>query len=97
MVQMQQEQLTELFTLRLMRGQMTQETLQSNLELLHITPRKFMSVILLAVSSHREGRDVYKRQLLYRISMVKGKRKDRPTGLSYWKSTYKCSRFLSPV
>ncbi|RHP31707.1 helix-turn-helix domain-containing protein [Lachnotalea sp. AF33-28] len=73
MVQMQQEQLTELFTLRLMRGQMTQETLQSNLELLHITPRKFMSVILLAVSSHREGRRLSDAELdaLY-LAIAKG-------------------------
>lgn len=56
MVQMQQQELTELFALRLMRGQLTEAALQSNLELLHITQGKYMSVILAAVSSHRDGR-----------------------------------------
>lgn len=73
MVQMQQEQLTELFTLRLIRGQLTEETLQSNLDLLHINPENHMSVILVAVSSHREGRRLSDMELdaLY-LSIAKG-------------------------
>lgn len=58
MVQKQQDQLTELFVLRLLRGQLTEDMIAENMKALHIQSLKCMSVILMNCSTCKEGREL---------------------------------------
>ena len=55
-IQVQEEQLTELFLPRLIRGQLTREALLSELSLLHIVPKEWMSMIIMSIPRHRDGK-----------------------------------------
>lgn len=58
MVQKQQDQLTELFVLRLLRGQLTEAMITENMKMLHIQSSKYLSVILMNCSANEEGREL---------------------------------------
>ncbi|WP_162175519.1 helix-turn-helix domain-containing protein [Lachnoclostridium phytofermentans] len=58
MVQKQRDQLIELFVLRLLRGQLTEEMITANMQLLKIQPEECFSVILMNCSLNEEGREL---------------------------------------
>lgn len=57
-VEKQQGQLIELFVLRLLRGQLTQEMIAVNMELLQIQAERCFAVILMSSSLNKEGREL---------------------------------------
>ncbi len=54
----QNSQLVELFVLRLIRGQLTDEMIYSNLDKLDIKPWKYISVVLINCSQNKEGNEL---------------------------------------
>ena len=57
-IQKQQGQLIELFVLRLLRGQLTEEMIAANMRLLRIQPQNCLAVILMNCSLNEEGKEL---------------------------------------